>query len=379
MAAEGVSLRRLAAVAARTQPVELVGEGVVVRDLEHDSRLVTDGAAFIAVSGATSDGHDFASTAVERGAAAVVAERRVDVAVPQLIVTDTRALMAPLAAEVHGHPATELTTIGVTGTNGKTTVTHMLEAIAIAAGKKVGLVGTVGARIDGAAVPLERTTPEASHLQRLLRRMVDAGVEIAAMEVSSHALAFGRADAIRFDVAAFTNLSQDHLDFHADMEDYFAVKQRLFTALRAQHCVIFVDDPWGARIAGNVEIPCRRVGFSGHVGGVGSSERGAGDPAPRRTQRPHNQDVLQRRASRRSCVMETRSRTGPFPRETFSPDVAQEAPSLRTRAVPITLQFPARSSNQLRNGDPYGPVRLTAGDDDRSRQDLRGDASHQPR
>ncbi len=261
MAAEGVLLSQLAAVAARTQPSQIVGDDVVVTDLEHDSRLVTEGGAFIAVPGSTADGHGFAGRAISLGAAALIVERRLEIDVPQLVVADTRSLMADLAAEVHGHPATQLTTIGVTGTNGKTTVTHMLEAMAIAAGRKVGIVGTVGARIDGAPVPLEHTTPEAPHLQRLLRRMVDAGVEIAALEVSSHALALGRADAIQFDVAAFTNLSQDHLDFHGDMEEYFATKQRLFTPERAKRCVVVVDDPWGARIAEATELPCDRVGF----------------------------------------------------------------------------------------------------------------------
>jgi UDP-N-acetylmuramoyl-L-alanyl-D-glutamate--2,6-diaminopimelate ligase len=171
--------------------------------------------------------------------------------------------MAALAAAVHGHPSEALTIVGVTGTNGKTTVTHMLEAIAEASGVRTGLIGTIGARIAGRPVPLGHTTPEATELQRLLREMVDAGVRLVAMEVSSHALALGRADAIGFDVAAFTNLSQDHLDFHDDMETYFATKQRLFEPERSNRAVVFVDDPWGARLMEEMALPAWRVGFSG--------------------------------------------------------------------------------------------------------------------
>ncbi len=263
MTADPVLLSRLAAVAAAGQSVELVGDDVIVADLEHDSRAVSPGAAFIAVPGSTSDGHDHAELAVQRGAVALIVERRLDVAVPQLIVERTRELMAPLAAEVHGHPGDELLTIGVTGTNGKTTVTHYLEAIGVAAGRAVGIIGTIGARIIGEPVPLGHTTPEATHLQRLLRRMVDAGVELAALEVSSHAIAYGRADALHLDVAAFTNLTQDHLDFHADMEDYYSTKRRLFTSDRADRAVVFVDDDWGKRLASEIALPCRRVSLAG--------------------------------------------------------------------------------------------------------------------
>jgi UDP-N-acetylmuramoyl-L-alanyl-D-glutamate--2,6-diaminopimelate ligase len=222
---------------------------------------VEPGSAFIAVVGTRTDGHDHAADAVAAGAAALVVERRLDLDVPQLVVETCRPLMAVLAAEVHGHPAERMTLIGVTGTNAKTTVTHMLDAIGTVAGKRTGMVGTLGARIAGEPVPLGHTTPEATDLQRLLHRMADAGVELAAMEVSSHALSYGRADAIRFDVAGFTNLSQDHLDFHGDMESYFAAKRGLFTEERTDRAVIFTDDPWGARLAAEVAVPQTTVGF----------------------------------------------------------------------------------------------------------------------
>jgi len=262
MVAEPVSLSRLADVAARTQSVRLVGGDAAITDLDHDSRRVGPGVGFVAVPGATSDGHDFASTAVAAGAPALVVERPLDLAVPQLVVERVRPLMAALAAEVHGHPSLALVVIGVTGTNGKTTVTHMVEAIAGAAGRRTGLIGTVGARIGDNPEPLDHTTPEATELQRLLHQMVDAGVEVVAMEVSSHALALGRADEIVFDVVAFTNLSQDHLDFHVDMERYFAAKRSLFVSERAARAVVFVDDAWGRRLAGEITLPTWTVGFT---------------------------------------------------------------------------------------------------------------------
>ncbi len=262
MAAEPVTLSRLATVAARTQTVRLIGGDTAIRDMEHDSRRVAAGTAFVAIPGSTADGHDFAPAAAGRGAAALIVERPLDIEVPQLVVEQVRPLMAVLAAEVHGHPSALLTVVGVTGTNGKTTVTHMLEAMAGAAGMRTGLIGTVGARVAGRSVALGRTTPEATELQRLLHEMVDAGVEVVAMEVSSHALAIGRADEIAFDVAAFTNLSQDHLDFHHDMDAYYRAKRSLFVPERAAVAVVFVDDAWGARLAGEITLPTWRVGFA---------------------------------------------------------------------------------------------------------------------
>lgn len=261
MVAEPARLSRLAAVAARTQTVEVVGGDPQLVDLDHDSRRIGPGFGFLAVPGSRADGHDFAPIAIERGAVALIVERRLPIDVPQLVVEAVRPLMAPLAAEVQGHPSRDLTVIGVTGTNGKTTVTHMLEAIAGAAGVVPGLIGTVGAHVAGEPVPLGHTTPEAPELQRLLRRMVERGVTLVAMEVSSHALAIGRADTIDFDVVAFTNLSQDHLDFHLDMERYFAAKRSLFTTERAKLAAVNVDDPSGKRLAGEIDMPLWRVGF----------------------------------------------------------------------------------------------------------------------
>lgn len=250
-----------------------IGDDRPVSDLVHDSRAVEQGGGFIAIRGAHVDGHEYVDRACNAGAAVVVVDHKVDVDCPQLVVPDTRRVMAQLAAAIHSYPANEMQMVGVTGTNGKTTVTHMIEAIVGAAGRQAGIVGTIGAHIAGRVVPVARTTPEATDLHRLLRQMVDSGVDVCALEVSSHALVYGRADAIMFDVAAFTNLSQDHLDFHQTMEDYFEAKARLFDADRAAHAVVWTDDPAGTRIASRTSIPVTTVGFDPASDLVGDIER----------------------------------------------------------------------------------------------------------
>jgi UDP-N-acetylmuramoyl-L-alanyl-D-glutamate--2,6-diaminopimelate ligase len=232
---------------------------VDIRDVTHDSNMAGEGVAFVAIRGRTVDGHRYVRHATGAGSPLVVVEERQDVDAAQLIVSDARAAMAHVAAFVHGNPAASLTMVGVTGTNGKTTIGAMCEAVMAAAGRTCGVIGTLGARIEGEPMPLKRTTPESSDLQRLLGAMRDRGAEFVFMEVSSHALELHRADAIRFDVAAFTNLSQDHLDFHGDMERYFAAKQRLFEPERAARAVINIGDPAGLRLAEQVTIPTTTV------------------------------------------------------------------------------------------------------------------------
>jgi UDP-N-acetylmuramoyl-L-alanyl-D-glutamate--2,6-diaminopimelate ligase len=214
------------------------------------------------VRGENFDGHAYAVDAIEAGAVAVVVEQPLDVVAPQIVVGNSRAALAVAASVVHRQPSEKLDVVGVTGTNGKTSVTHMVSAISRSTGVGTGLIGTVGAQIRGKDVALERTTPEAGDLQRLLARMADAGVAIAAVEVSSHALALHRVDAIRFRVATFTNLSQDHLDFHGSMESYYSEKARLFEKGRSDHAVIWIDDPWGRRLASETDVPTTTVGFS---------------------------------------------------------------------------------------------------------------------
>lgn len=262
MASTSSRLGRLASVAGG----EVIGDaGVRVRDVTHDSRQVGPDTLFVAVRGAHHDGHDYVSTVVGAGAPAVMVDKRTETTVSQIVVADTRIAMAPVAAEVHGHPSTHLELVGVTGTNGKTTVTHMIESIVTASGRVPGLIGTVHTRVRGESIPNTRTTPESPDFQRLLATMVEAGADVVAAEVSSHALDMHRVDATRFTVAAFTNLSQDHLDFHGDMESYFLAKARLFEPHRSKRAVVWIDDLAGVRLRDSLEIPYVTVGSDADV------------------------------------------------------------------------------------------------------------------
>ncbi|KJE24819.1 UDP-N-acetylmuramoylalanyl-D-glutamate--2,6-diaminopimelate ligase [Frankia torreyi] len=235
------------------------GLDAVVRGVTHDSRRVAPGDLYAALPGAHVHGADFAAAAIARGAVAVLTDaegaRRIAAAggpaaaLPVLVSADPRRDLAPVAARVHGDPSAALRLLGVTGTNGKTTTAFLLDAGLRAAGHTTGLVGTVETRIAGDRLASVHTTPEASDLQALLATMVERGVDAATMEVSSHALAQHRADALHFAGALFTNLSQDHLDFHPTMADYFEAKASLFTPGRAAAAVIGVGDEWGRRLA----------------------------------------------------------------------------------------------------------------------------------
>ncbi|MGI8674689.1 MAG: UDP-N-acetylmuramoyl-L-alanyl-D-glutamate--2,6-diaminopimelate ligase [Thermoleophilaceae bacterium] len=220
---------------------------IEVTSLAYSSASVEPGSLFFCVRGFRADGHDFASDAVERGAVALVCERPLGLGVPEVVVPDARAAMGPAAGRFFDDPTRDLRVIGITGTNGKTTTAFLVRALLERAGVRTGLLGTVTSVVGGREEPVERTTPEAIDLQRLFRRMLDQGDEACVMEVSSHALALGRAEGIRFAVRAFTNLTQDHLDFHPTMEDYFVAKRRLFDGPGAS--VVNVDDPWGRRLA----------------------------------------------------------------------------------------------------------------------------------
>ena len=225
---------------------------VEVTALAYDNRQVAPGTVFFCVRGFTRDGHDFADEAIARGAVALVVDHPLGRGVPEVLVDDVRAAMAPAAARLHGDPTATLRTIGITGTNGKTTSAYLVRALLEAAGEPTGLLGTVTSVIGGAEHPVARTTPEAIDLQATFAAMRAAGDTHCVMEVSSHALALGRADAIHWAAAIFTNLTQDHLDFHRTMEDYFAAKCRLFLEGRPQVAVVNVDDPYGARLAADL-------------------------------------------------------------------------------------------------------------------------------
>ncbi|MBF6621001.1 MAG: UDP-N-acetylmuramoyl-L-alanyl-D-glutamate--2,6-diaminopimelate ligase, partial [Patulibacter sp.] len=201
-----------------------------VSALAYDDRQVAPGTVFFCVRGFTRDGHDFAPKAVAAGATALVVDHQLGAGAPEIVVDDVRAAMAPAAAKLAGDPTARLRTVGITGTNGKTTTSYLLRELLEAGGTRTGLLGTVAQIVGGRTLDAGRTTPEAIDLQPRFRAMLDAGDEACVMEVSSHALELHRADAIHWAAAIFTNLTQDHLDFHPDLEAYFAAKARLFAA-----------------------------------------------------------------------------------------------------------------------------------------------------
>jgi UDP-N-acetylmuramoyl-L-alanyl-D-glutamate--2,6-diaminopimelate ligase len=233
---------------------DLMGNGapeVEISGLAYSSRSVAPGTLFFCVPGFRADGHDFAPDAVARGAVALVCQRPLELGVPEVIVDDVRAAMGPAAARFYGDPTGELEVVGVTGTNGKTTTAFLLRHLLEAGGRQTGLLGTVKRVVGGVEEEVERTTPEAIDLQATFRAMLDGGDRACAMEVSSHALELGRVAGIRFACRVFTNLTQDHLDFHETMEAYFAAKRRLFEEPGTS--VVNVDDEYGRRIAAEVE------------------------------------------------------------------------------------------------------------------------------
>ncbi|MHB8451169.1 MAG: UDP-N-acetylmuramoyl-L-alanyl-D-glutamate--2,6-diaminopimelate ligase [Mycobacteriales bacterium] len=228
-----------------------------------DSREVLPGDLYAALPGQHAHGASFAPEAVERGAVAVLCDQPLNVAVPVLVVEDPRARLGALASWVYGEPSRRLSLLGVTGTNGKTTTAYLMEAGLRGAGAVTGLLGTVETHLAGEVLPADRTTPEAPELQALLAVMVERGVTAASMEVSSHALAQGRVDGCSFTVGVFTNLSQDHLDYHGDLEHYFAAKAALFRPGCVDSAVVNVDDPWGRRLLELLRVPSVTVSTEG--------------------------------------------------------------------------------------------------------------------
>jgi len=239
---------------------------VAVSGVTLDSRAVQPGDLYAALPGANTHGARFAADAVAAGAAAVLTDQDGEqligeTAVPVVVVADPRGVLGEVSAHIYGNPARDLTMIGVTGTNGKTTMTYLLAAGLAAAGP-VGIIGTTGVRISDEVLPSARTTPEAPDVHALLAVMRERGVRTVAMEVSSHALALGRVDGIHFDVAAFTNLTQDHLDFHGSMTAYFEAKADLFTPARSRRAIICIDDEWGQQLLATTAIPAESYAVS---------------------------------------------------------------------------------------------------------------------
>lgn len=224
---------------------------IEISDVCHDSRAIVPGALFAAISGDSSDGHSYAGAAVEAGAVALLVERSLGFGVPELRVASVRESLGPVASAVHGNPSQALQLIGVTGTNGKTTTVRILSWLLQTLGVSVAEIGTLTG---------ERTTPEAPELQRFLADAVGRVVTAVIMEVSSHGLVQHRVDGCRFAVAAFTNLGNDHLDYHGTMEEYFAAKRRLFTPELSELAIVNVDSEFGSRLADEIKIPVVRVG-----------------------------------------------------------------------------------------------------------------------
>ncbi|MEI6447272.1 MAG: UDP-N-acetylmuramoyl-L-alanyl-D-glutamate--2,6-diaminopimelate ligase [Actinomycetes bacterium] len=238
---------------------EIIPEAVLesgdpeIAALAYDDRLVAPGTLFFCVPGLTRDGHDFAPAAVDRGACALVVERPLGLGVPEVLVDDARSAMGPAAARFHGDPSGKVDVVGITGTNGKTTSAWLVRSLIEGAGRQCGLLGTVATLVGGERRSAVRTTPEAIDLQGLLREMSESGDLAAAIEVSSHALELGRVDGTRFAVAVFTNLTQDHLDFHGTMENYWAAKRRLFDDFAPGASVVNIDDSHGRELAADLE------------------------------------------------------------------------------------------------------------------------------
>lgn len=271
-------------------PADGVGQrsnvsGVTVTGVTLRAQDVTPGDLFAALPGSTTHGARFAAEAIERGAAAVLTDAagaaQMTAAVPILVHPNPRGVLGGLAATVYGHPSERMAVIGVTGTSGKTTTTYLVESGLRAAGRTVGLIGTIGIRIDGADIPSALTTPEAPALQAMLAAMAERGVDTVVMEVSSHALALGRVDGTGFAVGGFTNLSRDHLDFHPSMEDYFETKAMLFdpnSPLRARRAVACIDDEAGRAIAARAgdAITVSADGHAAHWRAIDVAPMGAG-------------------------------------------------------------------------------------------------------
>jgi UDP-N-acetylmuramoyl-L-alanyl-D-glutamate--2,6-diaminopimelate ligase len=260
---------------------------VHVLGVSMSSRAVCAGDLYVGMPGATTHGARYAAAAVAAGAVAVVTDEdgatlTGEVGVPVVVVADPRLHIGAWAADVYGRPATRMQTYGITGTNGKTTTMYLLEAALTAAGRTVATIGTIGARMAGETIPMSRTTvttPESPDLQALLAVMLERGADTVVMEVSSHALAMHRVDAVTFDVAGFTNLGWDHRDFHPTQEDYFEAKARLFLPSQSRSAVVAIDDAWGARLANRVRaagMPVLTTGDGGDVRATSIDKLAAG-------------------------------------------------------------------------------------------------------
>lgn len=247
-------------ISALTENIQhrLVGSDVEITEIEYDSRRVKPGMLFCCINGTFKDGHEYAESALKQGAAALLVERELPLDVPQIIVENSRKAMAQAAINFFDHPLDGIPVVGVTGTNGKTTTTYMIKAICEQAGMKVGLIGTIRNLIGDHIIPTERTTPESVELQRVFRMMKDAAVDIIIMEVSSHALDQDRVYGIEYVVGGFTNLTQDHLDYHKTFENYLGAKKIMFA--RSRFAVVNADDAHSFMLLDGLNLPAISYG-----------------------------------------------------------------------------------------------------------------------
>lgn len=261
---DGSTLSELAELVSGTY-----SDDVKVFGVTHNSKTVQPGDLYFALSGANSHGVDFVEEAITNGAVAIASDSKSaaisrEKGLPTLELSNPRENMASIAARIYGNPETKIVLTGVTGTNGKTTTTHMLRSIFIDAGKRVGVIGTLGTYLDEDHLLGARTTPESTDLYATLALMVERGITHVFMEVSSHALSLHRVSGLKFDVAIFTNLTQDHLDFHGSMDNYFAAKALLFSPEHSTQAVICIDDDWGMKLASESRIPAVTIGRAGN-------------------------------------------------------------------------------------------------------------------
>ncbi len=236
---------------------------IMIRNVTYDSRKIVNGSLFVAIKGFKVDGHSFLETVEKNGAVAAIVENEIDsIDIPQIVVEDGRSAMALLVKEFYSSDITQLRTVGITGTNGKTTTTYLVKSVLDSAGLSSGLIGTIEYNIAGEKIDSWNTTPESADLLDMMYSMVSKGQKGCVMEVSSHGLSLNRADGIDFEVAVFTNLSQDHLDFHKDFEEYFRAKRRLFSLLKPNGAaVINYDDEYGKRLINEVSQECLTFGL----------------------------------------------------------------------------------------------------------------------
>ena len=244
----------------------LIGADIDIPRIEYDSRKVQPGDLFCCINGTFKDGHDYAESAVKAGAAALLVERELPFDVPQIVVPNSRKAMAELAINFYEHPLDGIPVIGITGTNGKTTTTYMVKSIAEKAGYKVGLIGTIRNLVGDKIIPTERTTPESVELQRVFRMMRDEGVNLIVMEVSSHALDQDRVHGIEYIIGGFTNLTQDHLDYHKTFDNYLAAKKIMFE--RSKFAVVNADDEHSNMLLDGLNLPAMRYGVRANLADI---------------------------------------------------------------------------------------------------------------